>query len=73
MPLTTPTLETLLAHAPNKFALVNAVAKRANDLHAKKDLPVTPTIETANTNAVSVAMEEIAAGTLRVELGTDKT
>ncbi len=33
MPLTSPTLESLLARADNKYALINAVAKRARQLN----------------------------------------
>jgi DNA-directed RNA polymerase subunit omega len=58
-----PPLEVLLERVSNKYALVIAVAKRARQLK-EGHLPM---VDVPSTNPVTVALEEIAAGKVRVE------
>ncbi|GEM_PF-2350878 len=67
MALTNPTLESLLARVDNKFALINGVAKRAQQLKEG----ALPMVDIASGNPVSMALEEIAAGRVRLETGRD--
>ncbi len=67
MPMTSPTLESLLARVENKYALINGVAKRARQLK-EGHLPM---VDIVSTSPVTVALEEIAAGKVRLELGAD--
>jgi len=65
MPMIRPPLESLLEKVDNKYALVIGVSKRARQL---KDGHL-PMVDIATTNPVTVALEEIAAGKVRVERG----
>ncbi|HXX37996.1 MAG TPA: DNA-directed RNA polymerase subunit omega [bacterium] len=65
--MTSPTLESLLARVENKYALINGVAKRARQLK-EGHLPM---VDIVSTSPVTVALEEIAAGKVRLELGAD--
>jgi len=67
MPLMSPTLESLLARMENKYALINGAAKRAR--HLKEG--ALPMVDIASANPVTVALEEIAAGRVRLERGSD--
>ena len=58
-----PPLEELLEQVNTKYALVLVAAKRARQL---KD-GVLPLVDVDTTNPVSVALEEIATGRVRVE------
>lgn len=58
-----PPLEELLSQVDNKYALVMAAAKRARQL---KDGAL-PLVDIDSANPVSVALEEIATGRVRVE------
>ncbi len=58
-----PSLEELLDQVDNKYALVIVAAKRARQI---KD-GVLPLVDIDSTNPVSVALEEIATGKVRVE------
>jgi DNA-directed RNA polymerase subunit omega len=58
-----PPLEELLEQVDNKYALVIIAAKRARQI---KD-GVLPLVDIDSTNPVSVALEEIATGKVRVE------
>jgi DNA-directed RNA polymerase subunit omega len=58
-----PTLESLLEKIENKYALVVAVAKRARVLKEGQ----LPMVDVASNNPVTVALEEIAAGKIRIE------
>jgi DNA-directed RNA polymerase subunit omega len=58
-----PPLEELLSQVDNKYALVMAAAKRARQL---KDGAL-PLVDIDSANHVSVALEEIATGRVRVE------
>jgi DNA-directed RNA polymerase subunit omega len=58
-----PPLEELLEQVNNKYALVVVAAKRARQI---KD-GVLPLVDIDSTNPVSVALEEIATGKVRVE------
>ena len=58
-----PALEELLDQVETKYALVIAAAKRARQL---KD-GVLPLVDIDSTNAVSIALEEIATGRVRVD------
>lgn len=59
----TPPLEELLAKVPARYALVNVVAIRAQQLIAGG----LPAIETTTRNPVLVAIEELASGKLHLE------
>ncbi len=63
MPMIRPPLESLLDRVDNKYALVISVAKRARQLK-EGHLPM---VDVASTNPVTVALEEIAAGKIRVD------
>jgi len=67
MPIIRPPLESLLDRVDNKYSLVVGVAKRARQLK-EGHLPM---VDIASTNPVTVALEEIAAGKVRVERGSD--
>ena len=58
-----PPLESLLAKIENKYALVVAVAKRARVLKEGQ----LPMVDVASSNPVTVALEEIAAGKIRID------
>jgi DNA-directed RNA polymerase subunit omega len=58
-----PPLESLLAKIENKYALVVAVAKRARVLKEGQ----LPMVDVASNNPVTVALEEIAAGKIRID------
>ena len=58
-----PALEELLDQVETKYALVIAAAKRARQLKEG----VLPLVDIDSTNAVSVALEEIATGRVRVD------
>ncbi|MGQ0548874.1 MAG: DNA-directed RNA polymerase subunit omega [Armatimonadota bacterium] len=58
-----PPLEELLEQVNNKYALVIVAAKRARQI---KD-GVLPLVDIDSTNPVSVALEEIATGKVRVD------
>lgn len=58
-----PTLEELLDQVDNKYALVIATAKRARQI---KDGGL-PMVDVDSANPVTVALEEIATGKIRVE------
>jgi DNA-directed RNA polymerase subunit omega len=68
MPMIRPPLESLLDRVENKYSLVVGVAKRARQLK-EGHLPM---VDIASTNPVTVALEEIAAGKVRVERGVDE-
>ena len=63
LPVIKPPLEELLEQVNNKYALVIVAAKRARQI---KD-GVLPLVDIDSTNPVSVALEEIATGKVRVE------
>ncbi len=67
MPMIRPPLESLLEKVDNKYALVIAVAKRARQLK-EGHLPM---VDIASNNPVTMALEEIAAGKIRIERGSD--
>jgi DNA-directed RNA polymerase subunit omega len=56
-------LEELLEQVETKYALVIAAAKRARQLKEG----VLPLVDIDSTNAVSIALEEIATGRVRVD------
>jgi len=58
-----PTIDELVKHVDSKYTMVVAAAKRARQLN--EGMP--PTIEPRSTKAVSIALEELAAGTLRYQ------
>jgi len=58
-----PPLESLLARIENKYALVVAVAKRARVLKEGQ----LPMVDVASSNPVTVSLEEIAAGKIRID------
>ncbi len=58
-----PPLEALLEKIENKYALVVAVAKRARVLKEGQ----LPMVDVASSNPVTVALEEIAAGKIRID------
>jgi DNA-directed RNA polymerase subunit omega len=58
-----PPLEELLEQVESKYALVLVAAKRARQL---KDGAL-PLVEIDSTNLVSIALEEIATGKVRVD------
>jgi len=58
-----PPLESLLARIENKYALVVAVAKRARVLKEGQ----LPMVDVASNNPVTVSLEEIAAGKIRID------
>lgn len=58
-----PSLEELLEHVESKYALVMAAAKRARQLK-EGSLPL---VDIDSTNPVSIALEEIATGKIRIE------
>ena len=58
-----PPLEALLEKIENKYALVVAVAKRARVLKEGQ----LPMVDVASNNPVTVALEEIAAGKIRID------
>ena len=58
-----PPLEELLVKVPARYALVNVIGSRAQQLIAG-DLPA---IETTSRNPVLVAIEELASGKLHLE------
>ncbi|MDR2591115.1 MAG: DNA-directed RNA polymerase subunit omega [Oscillospiraceae bacterium] len=57
-----PALQTLLKHVSSRYLLVNIIAKRARDIAAMNDGYESDTYE----KPVSKAIDEIAAGELRV-------
>lgn len=61
--MTRPPLESLLEKIENKYALVVAVAKRARVLKEGQ----LPMVDVASSNPVTVALEEIAAGKIRID------
>ncbi|MGQ0572228.1 MAG: DNA-directed RNA polymerase subunit omega [Armatimonadota bacterium] len=58
-----PSLEELLEHVNAKYALVMAAAKRARQLRDG----TLPLVDIDSTNPVTIALEEIATGRVRVE------
>jgi DNA-directed RNA polymerase omega subunit len=58
-----PPLEELLVKVPARYALVNVIGSRAQQLIAG-DLPA---IETTTRNPVLIAFEELASGKLHLE------
>jgi DNA-directed RNA polymerase subunit omega len=58
-----PPLESLLEKIENKYALVVTVAKRARVLKEGQ----LPMVDVASSNPVTVALEEIAAGKIRID------
>ena len=58
-----PPLESLLEKIDNKYALVVAVAKRARVLKEGQ----LPMVDVASSNPVTVSLEEIAAGKIRID------
>jgi len=63
MTMIKPPLESLLDKIENKYALVVSVAKRARVLKEGQ----LPMVDVATNNPVTVALEEIAAGKIRME------
>ena len=64
-----PPLESLLEKIENKYALVVSVAKRARVLKEGQ----LPMVDVASSNPVTVALEEIAAGKIRIEKPKDQS
>jgi DNA-directed RNA polymerase subunit omega len=62
-----PPLEELLEQVDSKYALVLAAAKRARQLK-EGGLPL---VDIDSTNPVTIALEEIATGRIRVEAPAD--
>jgi DNA-directed RNA polymerase subunit omega len=62
-----PPLEELLEQIDSKYALVLAAAKRARQLK-EGSLPL---VDIDSTNPVTIALEEIATGRIRVEAPAD--
>ncbi|MDR7523582.1 MAG: DNA-directed RNA polymerase subunit omega [Armatimonadota bacterium] len=58
-----PSLEELLERVPSKYALVMAAAKRARQLKEG----VLPLVDVDSANTVTIALEEIATGRVRIE------
>jgi DNA-directed RNA polymerase subunit omega len=58
-----PPLESLLDKIENKYALVVSVSKRARVLKEGQ----LPMVDVASSNPVTVALEEIAAGKIRID------
>ena len=58
-----PPLESLLEKIENKYALVVSVAKRARVLKEGQ----LPMVDVASSNPVTVALEELAAGKIRID------
>jgi DNA-directed RNA polymerase subunit omega len=58
-----PPLESLLDKIENKYALVVTVAKRARVLKEGQ----LPMVDVASSNPVTVSLEEIAAGKIRMD------
>ena len=58
-----PPLESLLEKIENKYALVVSVAKRARVLKEGQ----LPMVDVASSNPVTVSLEEIAAGKIRID------
>ena len=58
-----PPLESLLDKIDNKYALVVSVAKRARVLKEGQ----LPMVDVASNNPVTVSLEEIAAGKIRID------
>ncbi len=58
-----PPLESLLDRIENKYALVVSVAKRARVLKEGQ----LPMVDVASSNPVTVSLEEIAAGKIRID------
>ncbi|HEX9244840.1 MAG TPA: DNA-directed RNA polymerase subunit omega [bacterium] len=63
-----PPLESLLEKIENKYALVVCVAKRARVLKEGQ----LPMVDVASNNPVTVALEEIAAGKIRIDKPKDQ-
>jgi DNA-directed RNA polymerase subunit omega len=63
-----PPLEALLDKIENKYALVVAVAKRARVLKEGQ----LPMVDVASSNPVTVSLEEIAAGKIRIDKSKDQ-
>ena len=63
-----PPLESLLEKIENKYALVVSVAKRARVLKEGQ----LPMVDVPSNNPVTVALEEIAAGKIRIEKPKDQ-
>lgn len=62
-----PPLEELLEQVDSKYALVLAAAKRARQLK-EGGLPL---VDVDSTNPVTIALEEIATGRIRIEAPAD--
>ncbi len=58
-----PPLESLLDRIENKYALVVSVAKRERVLKEGQ----LPMVDVASSNPVTVSLEEIAAGKIRID------
>lgn len=57
-----PTVNELLKHAENRYALVIAASRRAREI-AKGDIPL---INTGDKSPVTIASEEIAEGIVEI-------
>jgi DNA-directed RNA polymerase subunit omega len=64
-----PPLESLLEKIENKYALVVSVAKRARVLKEGQ----LPMVDVASSNPVTVSLEEIAAGKIRIDRSREST
>ena len=64
-----PPLESLLEKIENKYALVVSVAKRARVLKEGQ----LPMVDVASSNPVTVSLEEIAAGKIRIDRSKAET
>ena len=64
-----PPLESLLEKIENKYALVVSVAKRARVLKEGQ----LPMVDVASSNPVTVSLEEIAAGKIRIDRSKEQT
>jgi DNA-directed RNA polymerase subunit omega len=58
-----PPIEVLLERVPNKYALVMLAAKRAQQLGTGQ----LPLVDVDSQNPVTIALEEVAAGRVRLE------
>lgn len=58
-----PSIDELVKHVDSKYTMVVAAAKRARQLN--EGTP--PTIQPRSIKAVTIALEELAAGTLRYQ------
>jgi DNA-directed RNA polymerase subunit omega len=66
--LSRPPLETLLSRVPNKYLMVMIAARRARELRSGQ----LPLVDVDSQNPVTIALEEIAAGRVEPEPGTQR-